>query len=36
MKVLDVFNVDDCFQIFVKSQSTKIMIESNAWLRMNV
>ena len=32
INVLDILNIVDVFEIFVASQSTKIVIESNFWL----
>ena len=31
MNVIDIFNVVDFFKIFVISESTEILIESNLW-----
>ena len=30
--ILDIFNIDDFFQIFVIARNTKIMIKSHFWL----
>ena len=34
--VLNIFNTDDVLKIFVRQQSTEILIQSNFWLKMYV